>query len=170
MKFNKPKCKILLLDLGNLKHECRLNREVIESCPGEKDFEVFVGKELNTTQKFAAQKANCTLGSVKRRMASRLREVILLLCSALVRPHLKHCVQLWGPKHKKDIYLLKIDQRDPKLITAGASRASLLWRQLERAGALQPREEKALGTPYSTPLLPKGDLQGGWRGTFHKDM
>ena len=72
-----------------------------------------VDKKLNMTRQcvFAAQKASCILGCIKRSMTTRSREVILLLYSALVRPHLEYCIQLWGPHHKKDMDLLEQVQR-----------------------------------------------------------
>jgi len=37
--------------------------------------------------------------------------VILLLCSALMQPHLEYHVLLWSPQHRKDMDLLEWVQR-----------------------------------------------------------
>jgi len=61
-----------------------------------------------------SQKANRILGYIKRSMARLSREVILLLYSALVRPYLESCAQLWSPQHRIDRELLERVQRRAK--------------------------------------------------------
>ena len=63
-----------------------------------------------------ARKASGILGGTKRSVASRSRELILPLCSALVRPRLECCVQGWAPQFKRDRELLeRVQQRATKM-------------------------------------------------------
>jgi len=96
MRFNKVKCKVLHLGWGNSWYSSRLGDEGVESSPVEKDLGVQVDQKLEMSHQRAltAQRANRILGYIKRSVASRLREGILPLCSALPRPHLEFCVQL----------------------------------------------------------------------------
>jgi len=65
----------------------------------------------------AAQRANRILSCIKRSVASRVREGILPLYSALVRPHLESCVQLWSLQHGKAMGLLEgVQRRVTKMI------------------------------------------------------
>ncbi|KFQ50801.1 hypothetical protein N334_13069, partial [Pelecanus crispus] len=119
MRFNKAKCQVLHPGRSNPQYQYRLGDEGIESSPAEKDLGALVDEKLDTRQQcaLAAQKANHILGCIKSRVASRLREEILPLYSALVRPHLEHCIQLWSPQHKVDIDLLEqVQRRATKMI------------------------------------------------------
>ena len=99
-------------------------------------------QEAQHNPAITAQKANHILGCIKGSMASRSREVILPVYSALLRPHLQSCIQLWSEKHgavgagPEEGH--KNDQKDG---------TPPLWGEAERFGAVQPGEEQAPGRP-----------------------
>ena len=88
MRFNKSKCRVMHMRRNNCMHQYRLGDDLLERSSEKKE----VGAWWKTGWPGAssmAKKANSILGCIKN-IASRMKEVILFLCSASVRPHLEY--------------------------------------------------------------------------------
>ena len=65
----------------------------------------------------AASKGNQILGLIRRNITYKEKKLIIPLYKAIVKPHLRYCIQAWSQFGKKDIDTLeRIQRRATKMI------------------------------------------------------
>ena len=142
--------------VGAIPNGYRLGNEWIESRPAEKDLGVLVCEKLTMSWQCVLTAHNA--GCIKNSVASRSREGILPLFTAIVGPHLEYWVQLSGRQHRKDVNLLEQVQR----------KTTKMMRGLEHL----PCEDRVRGLglfSLGKRRLPR-DLQERWGGTIYQGV
>jgi len=97
MRFSKAKCQVLHFCYNNPMQCYGLGAEGLHGSEEKRDQGLLVNAQLDMSQQCAqvAKRANAILACIRNSVASRSRDVIIPLYSALVRPTTRKTLRPW---------------------------------------------------------------------------
>src|SRR3989441_8033171 len=119
MPFNVSKCCVMHVGKKNAKEVYQIDGKEIGKVKEIKDLGVFFTEGCKPTVNCnrVSKSANKIMGLIRRKVANKSMEGMLILYKTLVRPILDYCIPVWRPYLKKDIMQLeKIQKRYTKMI------------------------------------------------------
>ena len=113
MEFNVDKCKVMHLGKSNPKNNYKMAAVNLEETVEERDLGVLIDNKLNFGKHIQTivTRANRVLGMIRIAFACMNKEMFLNIYTALVRPLLEYCVQVWSPHQRKHVNLIEGVQR-----------------------------------------------------------
>ena len=118
-ELNFPKCKVVHFGSKNTRFEYTIGENILTKSVCEKDLGIFIKDDLklDIQTKHCTSKANRMLGMIRKGFKYPKKELVKLLYTSLVRPHLEYAISSWSPCLEKDINEIeKIQNRATKLI------------------------------------------------------
>ena len=120
LKFHPEKC--VSMRIGKEEpplHSYKLEDHVLKYSSCEKDIGVYIDNALkfDTHINLKINKANSTMGIIRRTFEYMDKDIFCKLFKALVRPHIEYANQIWAPHLKKHIEAIEnIQRRATKLV------------------------------------------------------
>ena len=119
LPFNIEKCKCMHVGRKSTAHSYQMNDHILENVNEEKDLGVIIDNRLkfHTHTSAAIKKANSILGLIKRSFATLDEDILPLLFTSMVRPHLEYGNIIWGPHFVGDIKAVeRVQKRATRMI------------------------------------------------------
>ena len=157
MEFNVDKCKVMHLGLNNPRRSYNMGDTSLQTSEEERDLGVLIDHQLDFGKhiRTIVGRANRVLGMIRVSFACMNKTMFLSLYTALVRPLLEYCVQVWSPYKKKYIKLLEgVQRRATKLVPQ--LRDLEYDERLERLGLTRLVERRIRGDMIETYKIISG--------------
>ena len=120
LKFHPDKCKVLDISIRDrTTYSYFMETTELDHSNVEKDLGVFIDNKLKFDSHISTKinKANNTLGAIRRSFTYLDSTILLRLYTSLIRPHLEYANPVWNPRYKRDIKNIEnVQKRATKMI------------------------------------------------------